>query len=102
MQKLRLNDEVIVIAGKDKGKTGKVSRLYLKQNRIVVEGVNIVKKAVRPTQENPAGGILDKEASIHISNVMLVSPKTRKPSRVRIEVKDGKKTRVLVGCGTTL
>ena len=102
MQKLRVNDEVIVTAGKDKGKTGTVARLNLKKNTVIVSGVNLVKKALKPSQENPTGGIVDVEASLHISNVSVVSPKTKKATRVRIENKDGKNVRVAVACGSLL
>jgi len=102
MQKLKINDEVIVTAGKDKGKTGKVTKLNWKKNLALVEGVNMVKKAMKPTQENPAGGIADMEKFIHISNVAVVSPKTKKATRVRIENKDGKNVRVAVACGSVL
>ena len=102
MQKLRINDEVMVMAGKDKGKTGKITTLLPKRSRVIVAGVNVLKKAVKPTQENPNGGITEVEASVHRSNVMVVSPKDGKPSRVRIEEKDGKKVRVAVSCGSVL
>ncbi len=102
MQKLKVNDEVIVVAGKDKGKTGKVAKINFKKNTVLVAGVNLVKKAIKPTQENPTGGIVDVEKALHISNVALVSPKTNKATRVRIEEKDGKKVRVAVACGTEL
>jgi large subunit ribosomal protein L24 len=102
MQKLKLNDEVIVLAGKDKGKTGKLTSINFKSSKVLVEGVNMVKKAVKPTQENPSGGIFEKESAMHISNVALVSPKTKKATRVRIEEKDGKKVRVAVACGSVL
>ena len=102
MQKLKINDEVIVTAGKDKGKTGKVTKLLPKRSRVIVAGVNVLKKAVRPTQENPSGGITEVEASVHRSNVMVVSPKNGKATRVRIEEKDGKKVRVAVSCGSVL
>lgn len=102
MQKIKIDDEVIVTAGKDKGKTGKVSNLNFKTRRAVVAGINIVKKAMKPTQENPSGGIVEKESSIHMSNISIVSPKTSKATRVRIEDKNGKKVRVAVACGTVL
>jgi large subunit ribosomal protein L24 len=102
MQKLKVNDEVVVIAGRDKGKTGKIKSLNFKKGTAVVEGVNMVKKTVRPTQENPEGGIFDKEGVINISNIAVVSPKTKTPTRVRIEVKDGKKVRVATKCGSVL
>jgi large subunit ribosomal protein L24 len=102
MQKLKLGDEVVILAGKDKGKTGAVLDLNFKQKKALVKGVNMVKKTMKPTQENPNGGIFDKEASVHMSNVSLMSPKTKKATRVRIEEKDGKKVRVAVACGSVL
>lgn len=102
MQKLKVNDEVIVVAGKDKGKTGNVLKVDLKNNRVLVSGVNMIKKSVQPTQENPAGGFVDAERPVHYSNVMVVSPKTKKATRVRIETKDNKKVRVAVSCGSVL
>ncbi|MCB9094956.1 MAG: 50S ribosomal protein L24 [Halobacteriovoraceae bacterium] len=102
MQKLKINDEVVVLAGKDFGKKGKVTNINWKTRKVLVEGVNLVKKAVRPTQEDAQGGIKDIEKELDISNVAIVSPKTGGPSRVRIENKDGKKVRVAVKCGTVL
>ena len=102
MQKIKVNDEVVVIAGKDKGKTGKVKTLNLKKNVALIEGVNMVKKTLKPTQENPAGGIIEKESPVHMSNIAIVSPKTKKATRVRIEEKDGKKVRIAVACGSVI
>lgn len=102
MQKLKVNDEVVVIAGKDKGKTGKLSKINSKTSKVLVDGVNVVKKALRPSQENPQGGFAEVERPIHISNIQVVSPKTKKATRVRIEEKDGKKVRVAVACGSVL
>lgn len=102
MQKIKVNDEVVVIAGKDKGKTGKVKTLNLKKNVALIEGVNMVKKTLKPTQENPAGGIVEKESPVHMSNIAIVSPKTKKATRVRIEEKDGKKVRIAVACGSVI
>jgi large subunit ribosomal protein L24 len=102
MEKLRVNDEVVMLAGKDKGKTGTVSQIFRKQDRLLIGGINIAKKAVKPSQENPAGGITEKEMSVHISNVAVVSPKTKKATRVKIVNKDGKNIRVAVSCGTEL
>jgi|SaaInlStandDraft_2_1057019.scaffolds.fasta_scaffold269243_2 large subunit ribosomal protein L24 len=102
MQKLKLNDEVIVLAGKNKGKTGLLTNINGKKNTVLVAGVNLVKKAVKPTQENPNGGINEMEAALHVSNVALVSPETKKATRIRIENKDGKNVRVAVACGTVL
>jgi len=102
MQKLKVNDDVVIVAGKDKGKTGKLSKVNYKTSKVLVEGVNIVKKALRPSQENPQGGFTEVEKPIHISNIQVLSPKTKKGTRVRIEEKDGKKVRVAVACGSVL
>jgi large subunit ribosomal protein L24 len=102
--KIRKNDNVIVIAGNARGKTGKVLKVYPDKDRIIVEGVNIIKRHTRPSQRNPQGGIVQKEAPIHVSNVMLLDPKTNQPTRVGMKViKDettGKKTRVRVAKAT--
>ena len=90
---LKVGDKVIVIAGKDKGKEGKI--IVKKGDRVFVEGVNIVKKHVKPNGQDQNGGIIDKEASIHVSNVMIIDPKTKKRTRIAHENnKDGKKVRV--------
>lgn len=102
MQKLKVNDDVIVIAGKDKGKTGKIVSINFKKMTTIVSGVNMVTKAIRPGKTNPDGGFSKKELGINLSNVALVSPKTKKPTRVRIEVREGKKVRVAVKCGSVL
>lgn len=102
MQKLKVNDEVVVVAGKDKGKTGKLSKINTKTSKVLVEGINMVKKALKPSQENPQGGFTEVERPIHISNIQILSPKTKKGTRVRIEEKDGKKVRVAVACGSVL
>jgi large subunit ribosomal protein L24 len=103
MQKLKLNDEVKVISGQDKGKTGSIVKIDLKKNLVTVKGVNLKKKAIRPSQEAPNGGHLEIERPLAWSKVSLVSPKTSKPSRVKISTnKEGKKVRVLVKCGTVL
>ena len=78
---IRKNDLVIVTAGKDKGKQGKVLKVDSKNQRLVVEGANIMKRHVKPSQANPQGGMVSKEASLHYSNVMLISPTTKKPTR---------------------
>ncbi|MEY4480253.1 MAG: ribosomal protein [Bacillota bacterium] len=92
---VKKEDTVIVITGKDKGKKGRVIEAYPRQNRVLVEGVNLVKKHAKPSQANPQGGILNQEASIHVSNVMLIDPKSGKPTRVGYKVlENGKKVRV--------
>ena len=90
MQKLKVNDSVQVLAGKDKGKNGKIKSINFKTNRVVVEGVNIVKKAMKPNQANQQGGIVDLEKAIHISNVALLDPKSGKPTRVKVKQDAGK------------
>jgi large subunit ribosomal protein L24 len=89
MQRIRKGDMVVVIAGKDKGRRGKVLRILSKTNRVVVERVAMVKRHTKPSQKNPQGGIVEKEGSVHISNVMPLDPGSDKPTRVR--VKDGKR-----------
>jgi large subunit ribosomal protein L24 len=92
---VKKDDNIIVITGKDKGKKGRVIAAYPRENRVLVEGVNMVKKHSRPTQQNPQGGIVEQEAAIHVSNVMLLDPKSGKPTRVGYKVQDnGKKVRV--------
>lgn len=93
MQRLQTGDNVIVISGAHKGKTGKVKRLILDEDRVVVEGVNVVKRHMKPTP-NRAGGVIQKEAPLHVSNVALVDPETGKATRVKVRVEDGKKVRV--------
>lgn len=78
---IRKNDVVVVTTGKDKGKSGKVLKVDTKNMKLTVEGVNLVKRHVKPTQTNPQGGITQKEAGIHYSNVMLAHPTTKKPTR---------------------
>lgn len=100
--KLKKDDEVIVLTGKDKGKKGKIVAVLTKEGRVVVEGVNVVTKHQKPTQFS-AGGIQKKELPIHISNVALVDPKEGKATRVGYKVlKDGKKSRVAKKSGETL
>ena len=94
MQKLKVNDTVQVLAGKDKGKNGKIKTINFKTNRVVVEGINIVKKAMKPNQANQQGGIVDMEKAIHISNVALLDPKGGKPTRVTFKKVAGKNVRV--------
>jgi large subunit ribosomal protein L24 len=95
MLNIKKNDQVLVIAGKDKGKKGKVLSIYPKTQRVMVENINIVKKAQRKTQENQKGGFIEIEAGIHISNLMLIDKKANKPTRFGISVlKDGSKVRL--------
>jgi large subunit ribosomal protein L24 len=99
---IRTGDTVVVTAGRDKGKTGRVLRILTKKERVVVEGVNRVWKHVRPTQRNPQGGRLQKDAPIHLSNVMPLDPTSGKGTRIRTETRDGQKHRIAVKSGTDL
>ena len=93
--RIRKDDTVIVIAGKDKGSSGKVLKVLTKEERVVVEGINLVKRHTKPDMAHPNGGVVSKEASLHISNVALRDPKTGKPTRVKFKVNDkGRKVRV--------
>jgi len=93
-RKIRRDDEVIVLAGKDKGKQGKVLKVLTGDERLIVEGVNLVKKHQKPNpQIGQAGGIIEKEASIHVSNVAIVNPATGKADRVGFRMENDKKVR---------
>ena len=92
---VKKGDTVFVITGKDKGKKGRVIAAYPAKNRVLVEGINMVKKHAKPSQANPQGGILNQEAPIHASNVMIVDPKTGEPTRVGYKIlENGKKVRI--------
>ena len=97
MSKLHIkkDDTGIVLAGEDKGKTGKVLKVLVDKNRAIVEGINIVSKSAKPSAKNPQGGIVKQEASIHISNLSLIDPKSGKATRVAVKkTEDGKKVRI--------
>lgn len=100
--KIKKGDEVVVLSGKDKGRTGTVSKVLPKDGKIVVEGVNIATRHRKPTQANPQGGIERREAPMHIAKVAVADPKDGKPTRVRFEERDGKKVRVAVKSGETI
>jgi large subunit ribosomal protein L24 len=99
---VKRGDQVMVITGADKGKTGRVLRMLPDRDRVVVEGINRVWKHVRPSQRHPQGGRIQKDAPIHISNVMPIDPSTGRPTRVRFKVVDGAKRRIAVRGGTDL
>ncbi len=100
--KIKKGDKVIVITGKDKGKTGEVTKAMPKENKVIVSGVNMVKRHQKPTQEN-AGGIVSKEAPIHVSNVAIVDPKSGKASRIGAKIlDDGRKVRVAKKSGEVI
>ena len=106
--RLKQGDEVVVVGGKDRGKRGRVLRVEPKKDRVYVEGLNIVKRHQRPQQVAGAqraeqvGGVIEKEGPIHLSNVMLVDPKDGKPTRIGIEIEDGKRLRVAKRSGARL
>lgn len=99
---IRKGDQVVVIAGKEKGKRGRVLRLVIKKERVLIERINMVKRHTKPTQQNMRGGIIEKEGSLHLSNVALWCPKCAAPRRARHEMGSGKnaiRRRVCVKCG---
>jgi large subunit ribosomal protein L24 len=106
--KIRRDDEVMVISGKDRGKSGRVLRVDRKKDRVYVEGLNIIKRHERPHQVRDAqraesvGGVIEREGPIHVSNVALLDPKERKPTRVGVVREDGKRFRVARRSGTKL
>ena len=102
--KIRKNDSVMVISGNDRGKTGKVLKVFPKNSRVIVEGINLRKRHTKPSQKNPQGGIIEKEAPIHASNVMLLDPKTNEPTRLGSQIildeNTGKKKRARISRST--
>ena len=99
---IKQGDTVIITAGADKGKTGRVLRVLTGKDRVVVEGINRVWKHVRPSQRNPQGGRIQTDAPIHLSNVMPLDPTSGKGTRVRFQDRDGRKHRIAVASGTDL
>jgi large subunit ribosomal protein L24 len=99
---IKKGDKVIIIAGKDKGKTGVVQNIDRKHSRVVVEGVNIHKKHQKPKQNNPEGSILDIYAPLHLSNVALIDPKSKKATRVKVGKVKNKKVRIAIKSGSTI
>jgi len=99
---VKTGDSVIVITGKDKGKKGKVLEVQPAKGRVIVEGVNLIKKHVRPSQQNPEGGILTQEAYIDASNVMHIDPKSGKPTRIGHKEVNGKKVRIAKKSGEVI
>ena len=101
--RIKKGDNVRVIAGKHKGSEGEVIAVFRDTSRVLVKNVNIIKKAQRPTQENPRGGFVEQESTIHLSNVQLLDPKSGKPTRIGYRFEDdGTKVRYAVGSGTKL
>ncbi|WOK37641.1 50S ribosomal protein L24 [Sphingomonas sp. C3-2] len=100
--KIKKGDTVVVLSGKDKGRTGEVTKSLPKEGKVIVAGVNVATRHRKPTQANPQGGLERIEAPMHISKVAIADPKDGKATRVRFEVKDGKKVRVAVKSGEVL
>jgi large subunit ribosomal protein L24 len=103
--RIRKGDQVMIISGKDRGKTGTVLSVIPKRERVTVEGLNMIKRHQRPTQTasgQRGGGVIEREGLIHVSNVMLVDPKDGKPTRVGIEIEDGKRLRISKRTGARL
>ena len=100
--RIKKGDKVVVIAGSEKGKEGTITKVLPKEEKVIIGGINMVKKHVKPNQAEPEGKITEKEAPIHISNVALVDPKTKKATKVRYEIKDGKKVRVAKKSSTVI
>ena len=101
--RLKKDDLVVVITGRSKGEVGRILKVDAEKDRVIVENVNRVKKHQKPTPQNPTGGIIELEAPIHVSNVMLQDPKEQAPTRVRMGTdKDGKKVRIAVKSGSVI
>lgn len=92
--RIKKNDNVIVITGKDKGKTGKISRVLPREDKIIIEGINVRKVRRRSRRQGQKGEVLEVSMPVHVSNVQLVDPKTKKPTRLGLKITDGKKVRV--------
>ena len=97
--KIKKGDKVVVLSGKDKGRTGTVIQMFPKDDKVLVEGVNVHARHRKPDQANPQGGIVRTEAPLHVSKVAIEDPKTGKPTRVRFEERDGRKVRIAVRSG---
>jgi len=97
--KIKKGDKVVVLSGKDKGRHGEVTKVMPKEGKVLVSGVNVAARHRKPSQANPQGRIERSEAPLHVSKVAIEDPKTGKPTRVRFELRDGKKVRVAVRSG---
>ncbi|MFH1612990.1 MAG: 50S ribosomal protein L24 [bacterium] len=95
---VKKNDIVFVMTGKDKGKKGKILSILREKNKFVVEGINFVKRHIKPTQKDPKGGIIQKESPIHVSNLMLICNKCNRPVRIRHKKIEDKNVRVCIKC----
>jgi len=100
--RIRTGDQVIVISGKDRGKTGRVLEVRPSEQRVLVEGLNIMKRHTKPRPPNEPGGVIERPAPIHLSNLALIDPKDNRPTRVRIQEIDGARVRVAARSGEKL
>ena len=100
--KIKKGDKVVILSGKDKGKSGEVTRALPREGKVVVSGVNVITRHRKPSQLNPQGGLERIEAPMHVSKVAIADPQSGKPTRVRFETKGGKKVRVAVKSGETI
>jgi large subunit ribosomal protein L24 len=100
--RIRKGDRVMVISGKDRGKTGLVMEVRPREQRVIVEGLNIVKRHTKPRPPNEPGGVIEKPAPIHLSNVALIDPRDNRPTRVRMQEVDGRRVRVSARSGEKL
>ena len=100
--RIRKGDTVVVLAGKDRGKTGEVIEVRPQEQRVLVQGLNMMKRHTKPRPPNEPGGVIERPAPIHISNVALIDPKDKRPTRVRIEVRGGERVRVSARSGEKL
>ena len=98
-QKIKKGDKVVVLSGKDKGRTGEVAKVMPQEGKVIVSGVNVATRHRKPSQDNPQGGLERKEAPLHVSKVAIADPKTGKATRVRFETRGDKKVRVAVKSG---
>ena len=98
-QRIKKGDKVVVLSGKDKGRTGEVVKAMPKEGKVIVSGINVHARHRKASQESPQGGIERKEAPLHISNVAVADPKDGSPTRVRFEVREGKKVRIAAKSG---
>ena len=99
---IKRDDQVIVLAGSDKGKSGKVLKVLVDKGRVLVDGINLVSKSTKPSAANPQGGIVKQEAPIHISNVSLIDPKSGQPTRIRIRREGKTVTRIAKKSGEVI
>ncbi len=99
---IKRDDQVIVLAGSDKGRSGKVLKVLVDKERVLVDGINLVSKSTKPTAANPQGGIVKQEAPIHISNVSLIDPKSGQPTRIRIRREGKSVTRIAKKSGEVI